>query len=341
MIPAVSPTRHTRFVGVVTVVAITLVLVLSFRLSTLASVLSGGGRELHAQFADASGITPGDVVRVAGLEVGKVDRVRVQRDHAVVDLTLHSDLRFGDRTTASLQLDTLLGQHSLALSPAGTGDLPAGSTIPLARTTTPFGVTDALLGTAAELAPIDTAELTKALDAVAGAIDPAAPQVRTAATGLSALARTVSTRDAEVRTLFAQTAQVAGTLAARSKDLDALIENSGQILQTLDQRQQVIRSLLRTTSDLAATITGVLEENQGELTPALRRLHDVLDVLAQNQGRLDESLRLLAPYLRYFTNLVGNGRWFDGTFAGLLPVDLHGGLPGAPSAGGAPKGSAR
>lgn len=338
MIPAVSPTRHTRFVGLVAVVAIALVLVLSFRLSTLASVFSGGGRQLHAEFTDASGITPGDVVRVAGLEVGKVQAVRVQRDHALVDLTLDSDLRFGDLTTASLQLDTLLGQHSLALSPAGAGDLRSGSTIPLARTTTPFGVTDALLGTAATLAPIDTAELTKALDAVAGTIDPAAPQVRTAATGLSALARTVSTRDTEVRTLFAQTAQVASTLATRSKDLDALIENSGEILQTLDRRQQVIRSLLHTTGDLAATINAVIEENQGELTPALRKLHDVLGVLRQNQGQLDESLRLLAPYLRYFANLTGNGRWFDGTFAGLLPVDLHGGLPGAPS-GTTPKGT--
>ena len=337
MIPAVDSGRHTRTVGVVTIVVMLLTLVLSFRLDTLASLLGGGGRELHARFSDAAGISPGDVVRIAGLQVGKVARVRVERDHALVDLTLHSDLRLGDRTTAALQLDTLLGQHSLVLQPAGSGDLAGGSTIPLSRTTTPFGVTDALLGTAAELAPIDTQALTKALDTVASTIDPAAPQVRTAATGLSALARAVSTRDQQVRDLFTQTSAVAGTLAERSKDLDALVQNSGSILTTLDQRAAVIRSLLRATADLTRTITAVVQENQGKLSPALDQLHRVLGVLSANQADLDESLRLLAPYLRYFTNLTGNGRWFDGTFAGLLPVDLNGPLPGMPSAGGAGK----
>lgn len=331
MIPALATHRHTRVVGVVTLVVIALVLTLSFRLSTLSGLFSGGGRELHAQFTDAAGIAPGDVVRVAGLEVGTVKKVSVQRDHALVDLAVRRGVRLGDRTTATLQLDTLLGQHSLALKPAGTGDLAAGSTIPLSRTTTPFGVTDALLDTAKELAPIDTKALTRALDTVAATIDPAAPDVRTAATGLSGLARTVSQREAEVKELFAQTATIATTLAGRSQDLSTLIANSGSILQTLAQREQVIRSLLQTTSSLAATVTAVIDENKGDITPALQHLHNVLGVLKANQAQLDESLRLLAPYLRYFLNVTGNGRWFDGTFAGLVPLDLHGGLPGAPS----------
>jgi len=334
MIPALAPQRHTRLVGVVTLVVIGLVLTLSFRLSTLSGLFSGGGRELHAQFTDAAGIAPGDVVRIAGIDVGTVKGVSVQRDHALVDLTVHDGVRLGERTTATLQLDTLLGQHSLALAPAGSGELAAGSTIPLDRTTTPFGVTDALLGTAQRLAPIDTRQLTKALDTVAATIDPAAPDVRTAATGLSGLARTVSQREGEVQELFAQTAQISATLAARSKDISTLLANSGSILQTLDQRQLVIRALLRTTSSLAATVTAVIADNQGQVTPALTHLHHVLDVLKDNQAELDESLRLLAPYLRYFLNLTGNGRWFDGTFAGLVPLDVHG-LPSVPSLPGA------
>jgi phospholipid/cholesterol/gamma-HCH transport system substrate-binding protein len=333
MIPALAPHRHTRLVGVVTLVVMALVLTLSFRLSTLSGLFSGGGRELHAQFTDAAGIAPGDLVRVAGIDVGTVKKVSVQRDHALVDLTVHDGVSLGDRTTATLQLDTLLGQHSLALTPAGSGELASGSTIPLARTTTPFGVTDALLGTAQKLAPIDTRELTKALDTVAATIDPAAPDVRTAATGLSGLARTVSQRENEVQQLFTQTAQISATLATRSKDISTLLANSGSILQTLAERQQVIRSLLRTTSSLAATVTAVIKENQGKVTPALAHLHSVLGVLKDNQADLDESLRLLAPYLRYFLNLTGNGRWFDGTFAGLVPLDVHGlpipSLPGA------------
>ncbi|HWJ80778.1 MAG TPA: MCE family protein [Nocardioides sp.] len=323
----ITPTRNVRTIGIVTVVCCALLLTVSFRLSTLSSLFSGGGETLHAQFTDVAGIAPGDPVRIAGIVVGEVDAVHVERDHALVDMTLDTDVPLGDSTTATLNLDTLLGQSSLALRPAGEGDLADGATIPLERTTTPFGVTDALLRTGAELEPIDTRQLTRAIRTVSSAIDPAAPEVRTAATGLSALTRVVTRREGEVRELFRQTAQIAGTLARRSTDISTLIDNSGLILSTLASRQQMIRDLVRSTGDLAGTIDAVIRENRDHLSPALRDLHSVLGVLEDNQDDLDESLRLLAPYLRYFVNLTGNGRWFDGTFAGLVPLDVRSQLP--------------
>jgi phospholipid/cholesterol/gamma-HCH transport system substrate-binding protein len=316
--------RNVRLIGVIGVIVMAMMLTVSFRLSTVSDLFSGGGTRYSAAFTDVAGIAPGDPVRIAGIVVGKVDGVRVVRDHAVVDYTVDGGPRLGDATEAALSLDTLLGQDSLELTPAGVGTLAAGTTIPLSRTTTPFGVTDALIGTGDKLATIDTAALTKAMSSVASAIDPGASEVRTAAVGLSGLAKAVGDRDQEVQALFAQTRQIAATLGARSHDITTLIDNSGLILSALQQRQQVIRSLLRTTADLSRTVTAVIDDNKGRITPALRHLHTVLDVLVANQSNLDESLRLLAPYLRYFTNLTGNGRWFDGTFAGLLPVDLNG-----------------
>ncbi|HYG95305.1 MAG TPA: MCE family protein [Nocardioides sp.] len=320
----IGPTRNARAIGVITLAVCALLLTVSFRLSTISDLFSGGGTRLEAEFTDVAGISPGDPVRIAGLPVGTVEGVRVERDHAVVELTVQTDVALGDRTSATLSLDTLLGQSSLVLEPAGTGDLAAGATIPLSRTTTPFGVTDALLQSAEELEPIDTRRLTRAVRAVSSTIDPAAPEVRTAATGLSALSQVITRRELQVRELFEQTAEIAGTLGERSEDLVTLIDNSAQIFSTLAARQEVIRSLLRSTGDLAATVNAVIRENSDELTPALRDLRAVLDVLRENQDDLDESLRLLAPYLRYFVNVIGNGRWFDGTFAGLVPIDVRG-----------------
>lgn len=322
-------TGRARLIGVVTLTVCALLLTVSFRLSTLSDLFSGGGQQLHAEFTDASGIAPGDPVRIAGIVAGEVDAVRVVRGHAVVDLTVDTDVRLGHRTTASLSLDTLLGQHSLVLRPVGSGSVKTDATIPLSRTSTPFGVTDALLGSAAELEPIDTARLTKAIRTVSAAIDPAAPEVRTAATGLSELAKVITTRDSQVRALFRQTSQIAGTLGRRSEDIATLIDNSALIFATLASRQQAIRSLLRTTGDLAATVSAVISENEGKVTPALRDLRRVLEVLKANQADLDESLRLLAPYVRYFVNVTGNGRWFDGTFAGLVPLDVTASTEGA------------
>ena len=319
----IAPSRNARTIGVVTIVVCLVLLVVSFRLSTLQSLFSGHGQTLHAQLADAAGIAPGDPVRIAGIEVGEVKAVHVQRDHALVDLTVDTKVRLGERTSATLSLDTLLGQSSLALTPRGAGRLADDATIPLARTTTPFSVTDALLGTGRELTPIRTADLTRALRSVTSAIDPGAPAVRTAAVGLSDLSRVVSSRETQIRTLFRQTRRIATTLAGRTTDLVTLIDNSSVITRTLLQRKQVIRSLLRTTTSLTTTVQAVIRDNQSRLTPGLKDLRSVLRVLRRNQDDLDESLRLLAPYLRYFVNLTGNGRWFDGTFAGLVPIDTR------------------
>lgn len=318
-----TDSRNVRLVGAISLAVMALLLLVSFRLDTLAAIFGGGGTTYSAAFTDAVGIAPDDPVRVAGIPVGTVDDVRVAGDHAIVDMTLEDVPRLGDRTTASLSLDTLLGQHSLVLDSQGTGTLAPGATIPLSRTTTPFGITDALQGTAKELQPIDMRQLTKALGTVSGALDSAAPQVRSAATGLSALSRTVSERDQQVRRLFAATADISSTLARRSGSITRVIDNSGRILVTLDRRQQVIRSLLRDTGRLAATVRGVIKDNQGEITPGMKKLRVVLGVLRDNQANLDESLRLLAPYLRYFTNVIGNGRWFDGYVAGLVPLELR------------------
>lgn len=321
----ITPPRNARAIGLLTIAVCIVLLTASFRLSTLSSLFSGSGRTLHAQFTDVTGIAPGDPVRIAGIAVGTVDAVHVERDHALVDLTVDTDVHLGDRTSAALSLDTLLGQSSLSLVPAGGGDLSDDATIPLDRTTTPFSVTDALLGAGRELTPIDTGQLTRALQTVSAAIDPGAGNVRTAAVGLSDLSRVVSSRETQIRTLFRQTRQIATTLSSRTTDLVTLIDNSRAITRTLLQRREVIRSLLRTTTSLTTTIQAVIRDNQARLTPGLRSLHQVLSVLKDNQDDLDESLRLLAPYLRYFVNLTGNGRWFDGTFAGLVPLDVRGG----------------
>ncbi|MEZ0579427.1 MCE family protein [Nocardioides sp. MH1] len=323
----ITPPRNARTLGLVGIAVAVVLLTVSFRLSTLSSLFSGGGETLHAQFSDAAGISPGDPVRIAGITVGEVEAVHVQRDHALVDLKVKTDVDLGDRTTATLSLDTLLGQSSLLLVPAGTGDLADDATIPLERTTTPFSVTDAILGAGRELTPINVKDLSAALRTVTAAIDPGADEVRTAAVGLSDLSRAVSRRESEVRTLFRQTRQIASTLAGRTTDLVTLIDNSAVITRSLVERQDVIRSLLRTTTGLTATVQAVIRDNEDQLTPGLRDLHKVLDVLRSNQDDLDESLRLLAPYLRYFVNLTGNGRWFDGTFAGLVPIDTRKGTP--------------
>ena len=55
------------------------------------------------------------------------------------------------------------------------------------------------------------------------------------------------------------------------------------------------------------------------LTPALQQLATVTDILSRNRGALSQTINNLAPFVRVFTNTLGNGRWFDSFVENLLP----------------------
>jgi phospholipid/cholesterol/gamma-HCH transport system substrate-binding protein len=87
----------------------------------------------------------------------------------------------------------------------------------------------------------------------------------------------------------------------------------------LRQREGAIHSLLLGTQALAAQLSGLVNDDQARLGPALSALDQVTTVLANNQANLQRALALAGPYYRLLTNAVGNGRWFDTYICGLIP----------------------
>jgi phospholipid/cholesterol/gamma-HCH transport system substrate-binding protein len=51
-------------------------------------------------------------------------------------------------------------------------------------------------------------------------------------------------------------------------------------------------------------------------------LSKTIAVLRANKGDLEESVQLYAPLLRYYTTVLGQGRWFDAALFGLTPKVL-------------------
>ena len=82
-----SPRKATvRTSGVLAILAIVVLLIASVRVSSLAAVLEGAQRTYNLQFTDAAGISPGNPVRYAGIQVGSVASMSVQGTHAIVGI---------------------------------------------------------------------------------------------------------------------------------------------------------------------------------------------------------------------------------------------------------------
>ena len=90
----------------------------------------GGGDVYSAAFAEAGGLKANDEVRVAGVRVGKVEKVELEGDHVKVTFRIEDAADFGPETRANIKVKTLLGAMYLSLDPAGSGQLKPGSEIP-------------------------------------------------------------------------------------------------------------------------------------------------------------------------------------------------------------------
>lgn len=303
-------------IGIVGIVVIGLALTVAMFSDDLPII--GGGTTYTAEFSESAGLRAGNEVRLAGVKVGDVRSVELARNKVVVDFKVR-DVSLGDRSTVAIQIKTLLGDKYLAITSDGRSPQSPNETIPVGRTQTPFDIVPAVGKLSETVDDIDTAQLAQSFEVISDTFANSPQHLKNTLSGLSQLSATLSTRDEQIAQLLANTAGLSKTVADRDAQLQQLFADATLLLDELELRREAVRTLLRGTKSLADELRGLVADNQQQLKPALAELDRVTTILARNQDNLSESLGSLAPYVRMFNNVIGNGRWFEGYICGLLP----------------------
>jgi phospholipid/cholesterol/gamma-HCH transport system substrate-binding protein len=279
--------------------------------------LIGDGPKYAAEFGEAAGLLPDDAVRVAGVKVGRVSSVVLDGDMVAVSFRV-KNVWLGDRTSAVIKLETLLGKKYLALEPLGDGLLDPAAPIPRDRTTAPYELADAFQDLATTVNGVDTQQLATSFETFSQTFANTPAEVKGALSGLSRLSGTLSRRDEQFSQLLANTERVSGTLADRDAQLARLMRDGNQLLDEVVRRKQAITALLGAARDLARELHGLVGDNDKHLDPVLTQLDRLTALLQRNQDALADGIRKLAPLVRIFTNSAGNGRWVDAYLCGLV-----------------------
>ncbi|MEU6181044.1 MCE family protein [Streptomyces coeruleorubidus] len=312
--------RNPVVIGAVGLTVLALLTVAAFNADRLPVI--GDGETYSAAFAEAGGLKPGDEVRIAGVKVGKVEEVDLDGDHVKVTFKIKDEPGFGTETGASIRVKTILGAKYLALHPKGRGRLAPGSEIPLQRTVPAYDVVQAFSDLTTTTEKVDTEQLAKALDTISTTFEDSPSEVRASIKGLSKISRTVASRDKALGELLDHANGVTGVLADRSGDFTALVEDGDKLFKEISKRRAAIHKLLKTSAALGIQLSGLVQDNEKEIGPALKGLDTVVKMLERNQAGLERSIKLLAPYARVFTNTLGNGRWFDSYVQNLVAAPV-------------------
>ena len=279
------------------------------------------GRGYTAYFRDAGGITPGNDVYVSGIKVGKVQSLGLAGDSAKVTFTIDSHITVGNQSLVAIRTETILGQRSIAVTPAGTG---SATTIPLNRTTTPYTLGSALEDLGGNAGDLDKVQFEKSLQVLTDALHDATPQLRGALDGVTSLSRTLNRRDEALESLLAHANSVTAVLSERAGQVNKLIQDGTQLFAALDARRAALAELIGGIDDVSQQLSGFVADNRREFGPALSKLNTVLDDLNERRDYISEALKRLPPYATTLGEVVGSGPGFNVNVYGVVPSPIVG-----------------
>lgn len=191
-------------VGAFTLAGLLLCAVVLGQLSHL--VLFGkDGYPLEAIFREVGGLSKGNVVRYSGVDIGRVDDVRVRGQEVAVRLKINEDVEIPKNSQFTIETTGVMGEHYVAIVPGNgrTGYLAAGDVVAGG----PTGGMDALMRKADRL----IVSMQQAMDSVNRIVGDEELQ--------SSLKHTV----ANVETLSGEMIVLSGSIEALSTDMQALL----------------------------------------------------------------------------------------------------------------------
>jgi phospholipid/cholesterol/gamma-HCH transport system substrate-binding protein len=89
-------------------------------------VIGGSGYSIYAKFSTVGGLRAGSSVEIAGVEVGRVERITLENFQARVAFRLNnSGLKLPEDSIASVRTKGLIGEQYVRISPGGSDQLLA------------------------------------------------------------------------------------------------------------------------------------------------------------------------------------------------------------------------
>ena len=183
-------------------------------------------------------------------------------------------------------------------------------------------MTDAVSELTANTAATNTDTLNQSLDTLADTLNQIAPQLGPTFDGLSRLSRSLNNRNESLAELLKTAGDVTGILSERSQQVNTLILNANDLLAVLNDRRQAIVSLLANTSAVSRQLTGLVADNEKELTPTLERLNRVNEMLEKNRDNIAKALPGLAKYELTQGEIVANGAYYNALIPNIQPAQL-------------------
>jgi virulence factor Mce-like protein len=182
---------------------------------------------------DAASIAPGDTVRIAGIQVGKVKDLHIEPHQVRVRLSVDDSAFVGDQSQIEVRMLTVVGGYYVTIVPLG--DRPLGTRpIPLERVTMPYS-------------------LIRTLTAATKITDNVAP--RPINESINQMQRGLAGTNTETVSAVLQAGNaITKTLERQQGQLTSILDLSNEYIRQLNDNRQLLEYLISRVSILEETL---------------------------------------------------------------------------------------
>lgn len=250
----------------------------------------------HAVFANVSGLNGGNFVRIAGVEVGKVRNMTLQKDGTVsVEFDVDQNLPLTEGTRAAVRYENLIGDRYLALDdgPGSVRKLQPGETIPLARTAPALDV-DALIGGFRPLFRALDPDQVNALSAqLLTVFQGQGGTIASVLAQTSALTTTLAGRDELIGQVITNLNTVLGTFAARDNQFADGLDNLSELVAGLSERKTDIANGTAYINAAAGSVADLLTDARQPIKDVVTETDRFAGQIEADHQYVDELVRTL------------------------------------------------
>jgi phospholipid/cholesterol/gamma-HCH transport system substrate-binding protein len=299
--------------------------------SVFAQVRFGAGNTYYAEFNNVTNLRKGKLVRIAGVEVGKVKNISINPDATVrVEFTAEKSVTLTEGTRAVLRYDNLFGDRYLALEEGAGGlkTLKPGQTIPLARTQPALDL-DALLGgfrpLFRALNPDQVNELSKLF---IQAFQDEGPTIGTFLDQAAAVTNTLADRDLLIGQVVDNLNVVLGSLGGQSDRLDKAVTSLSQLVHGLAARKTDISNAVAYTNAAAGSVADLMSQARQPFRKVVQQTDRVANIALADHDYLDNLINTLPDKYRAMDRQAMYGDYFSFYFCDVvLKLNGKGGQP--------------
>lgn len=270
-------------------------------LTVFAQLRFQSGKTYSAEFTNVSGLKNGDMVRVAGVEVGKVEDITFNPDATLrVEFSTDNTLVLTEGTHVAIRYDNVIGGRYLALEEGagGVAVLQPNQTIPVERTSPALDL-DSVIG---GFKPLFRALSPDQVNALSGQLMTAL-QGQGASIGsfldqAAAVSNTLADRDQLIGQVIDNLNVVLGSIGNQSDRLDTAVTSLSELVSGLAERKQDISNAVAYTDAAAGSLADLLSQTREPLAKVVHETDRAAAIAVADHDYLDNFLNTLPDKYR-------------------------------------------